>query len=233
MADALLLVDSNPSRSAWAIWRVGGGLDRLPAVFSNGAAPRIPLCPRGGAVSQAAARDGGARGPAGGERGGVAHLPGIIAEQAGDGRPDVGYSEPARGNRGPAVFSTVHHRSAAAGVVRAAIPEQMPYRLYALSNAGLCFALLSYPVLFEPTLTSHQQAGVWSVAFGVFLILCAFTAFGASKYAPVEAAVEDAAARKPAARQYALWLLLPAVASLLLLAITNHLSQNVAAIPLL
>src|SRR5262249_7008537 len=39
----------------------------------------------------------------------------------------------------------------------------MPYRLYALSNAGSMFALLSYPVLFEPMLTTHQQAGSWSV----------------------------------------------------------------------
>jgi len=110
---------------------------------------------------------------------------------------------------------------------------KLPYRLYALSNAGSMFALLSYPVLFEPTLTSHQQSWTWSGAYGVFLVLCAFTAFGSSKYAPAEAAVEDAPVRKPAARQFALWLLLPAVASLLLLAITNHLSQNVAAIPLL
>src|SRR6185436_17915699 len=40
----------------------------------------------------------------------------------------------------------------------------MPYRLYALSNAGSMFALLSYPVLFEPILTTHQQAWMWSGA---------------------------------------------------------------------
>jgi len=43
----------------------------------------------------------------------------------------------------------------------------------------------------------------------------------------------DAEAVPPSAKQYLIWLLLPAVASLLLLAITNHLSQNVAAIPFL
>ena len=31
----------------------------------------------------------------------------------------------------------------------------MPYRLYALSNAGSMFALISYPVLFEPVFTTH------------------------------------------------------------------------------
>jgi hypothetical protein len=109
----------------------------------------------------------------------------------------------------------------------------MPYRLYALSNAGSMFALLSYPVLFEPTLTTHQQAGTWSIAYGVFMALCAFTAFRTRNYAPAESVAAETAVQKPALRQYAMWLLLPATASLLLLAITNHLSQNVAAIPLL
>jgi hypothetical protein len=111
----------------------------------------------------------------------------------------------------------------------------IPYRLYALSNAGSMFALLSYPVLFEPTLTTHQQAWTWSIAYGVFVALCGFTAFRSRHAATawVDGGSEQGVAQKPAARQYAMWLLLPAVASLLLLAITNHLSQNVAAIPLL
>src|SRR5205085_4395264 len=45
--------------------------------------------------------------------------------------------------------------------------------------------------------------------------------------------VEAMAAEGPSAKRYAMWLLLPAMASVLLLAITNHLSQNVAAIPFL
>ena len=53
----------------------------------------------------------------------------------------------------------------------------LPYRLYALSNAGSMFALLSYPFLFEPNLTTHQQAWMWSVGYGVFAVLCGFTAF--------------------------------------------------------
>lgn len=109
----------------------------------------------------------------------------------------------------------------------------MPYRLYALSNAGSMFALLSYPVLFEPMLTTHQQAWTWSIAYGLFVALCAFTAFRTRDQLAVEAAADQTPAPKPAARQYAMWLLLPATASVLLLAITNYLSQNVAAIPLL
>jgi SAM-dependent methyltransferase len=109
----------------------------------------------------------------------------------------------------------------------------IPYRLYALSNAGSMFALLSYPFLFEPYLTTHQQAWMWSVGYGVFVVLCGFTAFRSGN-APV---LEDTAAaervERPGVRQYALWLALPACASILLLAITSHLQQNVAAIPFL
>ena len=129
----------------------------------------------------------------------------------------------------------------------------MPYRLYALSNAGSMFALISYPALFEPSLTTHQQSGVWSWSYVVFIAVCAFTAFKsnqvlneAAQTSAARAAVigtgeepahvvapEPVPAAEPTARMYAMWLLLPAMASVLLLAITNHLSQNVAAIPFL
>ena len=109
----------------------------------------------------------------------------------------------------------------------------LPYRLYALSNAGSMFALLSYPVLFEPVFTTHQQAWMWSAAYGVFVVLCGLTAWRSGNAAAAEAVVKPEGVEKPSAKLYLIWLLLPAVASLLLLAITNHLSQNVAAIPFL
>jgi len=109
----------------------------------------------------------------------------------------------------------------------------MPYRLYALSNAGSMFALLSYPVLFEPKFGTRHQAVMWSIGFGVFAVICAITAFRSGKTEEIKQAAEEAADQKPGARQYVLWMALPACASVLLLAITNHLSANVAAIPFL
>jgi len=116
----------------------------------------------------------------------------------------------------------------------------MPYRLYALSNAGSMFALISYPALFEPSFTTHQQSGMWSWSYGLFVAFCALTAFKSSQAArfakpPAEggADITSQAALAPTGKTYLMWLLLPAVASVLLLAITNHLSQNVAAIPFL
>jgi hypothetical protein len=109
----------------------------------------------------------------------------------------------------------------------------MPYRLYALSNAGSMFALISYPPLFEPFFGTHRQAILWSVGYGVFVLVCAITAFRSRGDAAAEETVEASEEHRPGARQVALWIALPACASILLLATTNHLAQNVAAIPFL
>lgn len=109
----------------------------------------------------------------------------------------------------------------------------IPYRLYALSNAGSMFALVSYPVLFEPVFGTKQQATLWSIGYAVFIIVCAITAYQSRGSVAIETVEEESAAVHPGFRQYALWLALPACASVLLLATTNHLSQNVAAIPFL
>jgi SAM-dependent methyltransferase len=112
--------------------------------------------------------------------------------------------------------------------------DAMPYRLYALSNAGSMFALISYPPLFEPFFGTHRQAILWSVGYGVFILVCAITALKSGGEDQVAEAKEEATAEhRPGLRQFALWIALPACASILLLATTNHLSQNVAAIPFL
>jgi hypothetical protein len=107
----------------------------------------------------------------------------------------------------------------------------LPYWLYALSNAGSLVALVAYPVLIEPVYTTHEQACLWSLGYLGFALVCAAAALG-SRAVP-EAMPEPAGAAKPTRRQYALWLALPACASALLLAVTNHMSQNVAAVPFL
>ncbi len=114
----------------------------------------------------------------------------------------------------------------------------IPYRLYALSNAGSMFALLSYPALFEPAFTTVQQAWGWSGGYCLFVLVCGLTAYVSNRgpaagEALQEAAVNETAVAAPTAKLYTMWVLLPAVASVMLLAITNHLSQNVAAIPFL
>src|SRR4051794_19603649 len=97
----------------------------------------------------------------------------------------------------------------------------MPYRLYALSNAGSMFALISYPALFEPFFGTHRQAVLWSIGYGVFVLVCAFTALQSRGEAAAEAIEEASEEHRPGARQYALWIALPACASILLLATTT------------
>jgi len=106
-----------------------------------------------------------------------------------------------------------------------------PYRFYALSNAGSLLALLSYPLLVEPLLSTRFQAVLWSLAYGGFVVLCAAMAFRqpAGKSPRMEPAVEE---RPPWTLQL-LWVALAATASALLLAVTHHISQNIAAVPLL
>jgi hypothetical protein len=108
----------------------------------------------------------------------------------------------------------------------------VPYRLYALSNAGSMLALVSYPVLFEPWLGTRGQSTGWSWAYAVFVVLCAATAWLSNRGNQPAAVVAESG--QGGFRGFrAAWVALPACASILLLAVTNHLSQNVAAIPFL
>ena len=111
----------------------------------------------------------------------------------------------------------------------------MPYRLFALSNFGSMLALVSFPFLVEPQLTSRQQAFTWTGIYAAFVLLCAVTALasrGGSAPSP-QAATQAAASPRPTLAQMVLWVSLAACASTLLVAVTTHLSQNIAPIPLL
>jgi SAM-dependent methyltransferase len=106
-----------------------------------------------------------------------------------------------------------------------------PYRLFALSNLGSMLALLSYPLVVEPTLALKHQAVAWSAGFAVFALLCGTLAWRSRADDVAAPAAEEAS--KPGPGLQALWVALAACASTLLLAFTGHMSLNVAAIPLL
>ena len=109
----------------------------------------------------------------------------------------------------------------------------VPYRLFALSNFGSMLALLSYPFLIEPRLTSGQQAWTWSAGYAAFALLCGWTGYRSRNTMAVSEAFDDTLTTAPRWKDYVLWLALAGSASALLLAVTNHLSQNVASIPFL
>lgn len=133
-----------------------------------------------------------------------------------------------------------------------AFPGRRPYRLYALSNVGSLAALLTYPVLVEPRWGVVFQSAGWSLAFCLFVVTCGVIVWGQAKLygcgnddlgvpatslnngqataAPVSMAPTS---QQPGWRKQALWFVLPALASVMLLATTNHVCQDVAVVPFL
>jgi len=109
--------------------------------------------------------------------------------------------------------------------------NRAPYRFYSLSNIGSMLALLTYPFVVEPWLTTHHQAIAWSITYAAFAILCAAIAFAPRDV--LQTPERNQLISRPSTGMQILWLALAACGSALLLAITNHITQNVAAVPLL
>ncbi len=113
-------------------------------------------------------------------------------------------------------------------------PGRDPYRLFALSNAASLIALVSYPVVIEPFVGTRMQAIGWSVMFALFVLLVATLAWRVSG---VDAATADETpVLKPEPLALAIqlrWIAFSAAGSMLLLAVSNHITQNVASVPLL
>lgn len=119
------------------------------------------------------------------------------------------------------------------------------YRLYALSNLGSFLALLFYPILLEPGLTLKSQAWLWSLMFLVFVLGCAYCAFrrAGSRVPEVQRAAYNAEREvsapggaeilPPSRWNYLLWVSLSACASIMFLATTTQICQDVGVVPLL
>ncbi|HET6841409.1 MAG TPA: fused MFS/spermidine synthase [Candidatus Angelobacter sp.] len=110
-----------------------------------------------------------------------------------------------------------------------------PWRLFALSNLGSLLALMLYPVVIEPRFNLHAQMLVWICGFGLFMAACGVVLLRGSSSSDEkqEAKARVLADAPPSTASRALWFLLAACGSLMLCAVTNYLSQNIVAIPLL
>jgi hypothetical protein len=109
-----------------------------------------------------------------------------------------------------------------------------PYVLYAASNLGSFAALFAYPVIIEPMLTLRMQAHLWSLGFGILAVLLAgvglLTARTAAAVATNNTIEHDDA---PSAGRRLRWIALAAIPSGLVIAVTAHLTTDVAAAPFL
>jgi hypothetical protein len=120
-------------------------------------------------------------------------------------------------------------------------PGVVPYRLYALSNLGSLLALISYPFVFEPALTRLIQARLWTWGLVGFVMLCGACAWRLWRAKPPDKLAKTIAGsntnlpevRPPGAAVKVWWFALPACGSVLLLATTNKLCQDMPPIPFL
>ena len=112
-------------------------------------------------------------------------------------------------------------------------PGADPYRLFAVSNLASLLALVGYPLAVEPFLGNREQVIWWSALFVVFAALCAVLSWSISGKNQARKPEEEEGIAAPGRGDYLLWLALSATGSVILLAVTNHVTQNVAAIPLL
>ena len=117
----------------------------------------------------------------------------------------------------------------------------VPYRLFALSNLASMIALLGFPVLFEPMLSLPELGTAWSGLYALFALICAGTGIASARAAAqsggtVEVsttAAATAATAAPGLGRQLMWLALSAMGSMMLLAVTNHVTQNIASVPFL
>lgn len=119
-----------------------------------------------------------------------------------------------------------------------------PYYLYAASNLGSLLALVSYPLLIEPTFTLSEQSTLWAAGYAVLAALIATSAIAAwrrTDRTTMRVEASDKGAKRPAgARERPVsavprlrWLVLALVPSSLMLSVTTHLTTDLAPIPLL
>src|SRR6201999_4251363 len=111
-----------------------------------------------------------------------------------------------------------------------------PYFLYASSNIGSFLALLSYPVLLEPMFNLRTQNLLWTGGYGLLIVLiaaCGVLLLRSPAMAAVDVLAEHSDAPAPSWMLRARWIFMAAVPSGLLIAVTAHISTDVAAAPLL
>ncbi|MBI5704305.1 MAG: spermidine synthase [Chloroflexota bacterium] len=116
-----------------------------------------------------------------------------------------------------------------------AFPKKPYAKLYSLSNAGSLLGLLAYPLVVEPNFALQRQGWIWSAGFAIFGLLAGWIALQNGRAALPASPTTDPVSRgaRPSLALLSLWVGLSGAASLLLLSVTNQISQEVAVIPFL
>ena len=119
-------------------------------------------------------------------------------------------------------------------------PDRSPFRLFALSNFASLLALMSYPFVFESNLTLNQQSWFWSAGFVLFACLAWFSGKllvgklgGASQRLFFQDDEQVIKEESTGWLRVSMWLILPMLASIQLLATTNLMTQEIGSLPFL
>ncbi|MCI5126607.1 MAG: hypothetical protein D3925_19545, partial [Candidatus Electrothrix sp. AR5] len=117
--------------------------------------------------------------------------------------------------------------------------DRSPYRLYALSNLGSLLGLISYPFLVEPNMILGRQTVFWSCGYLAFAAACLWSARSllSTKNTvcsePASKGAETASPPDQRKTQPLLWVGLSACGSVVFLAVTSKITQDVSVIPFL
>lgn len=111
-----------------------------------------------------------------------------------------------------------------------------PYFLYSASNLGSIAALLGYPIVIEPLLGLAQQRWAWMAGYVLLAALIATCAFNALHHRHTEVAGSTPAGAADAGVSWLRrghWMLLAFAPASLMLGVTQHITAEIAAVPLL
>jgi hypothetical protein len=108
-----------------------------------------------------------------------------------------------------------------------------PYFLYAASNIGSFLALVSYPTVIEPFVRLGAQVWFWSIGFCLLIVMLAACGILLWRSPATAAPAHSATDAPPTWKDAAFWVALAAVPAGLLVAVTAHISTDLAAAPLL
>ncbi len=118
-------------------------------------------------------------------------------------------------------------------------PHRNAYALYAVSNGGSLLALLAYPFLVERAIGLRLQSHIWFILlilYALLILVCAALAarWQARSIVPENKPdVADPIQSDVPLKRTLFWFLLSMTGSVLLLAVTSEMTQNVAPIPFL
>ncbi len=107
-----------------------------------------------------------------------------------------------------------------------------PYVLYATSNLGSVVALTAYPFLIAPLLRLSMQINWWQKGYMLFFVLHIVLFVFVKRLIPKKEKAHRESKQSLAKMQIFRWILLSASASAMMLAVTNTITFDLAAIPL-